>query len=211
MTDIKTIGFVTTARRNDVVNINGKLSDSELLDLYEKRSESAIEETAKQYGAYCRAISMNILHNKEDAEECVNDAYLNAWNAIPPQRPVPFSTFLGRITRNLSLDRYRTQNAKKRGGETALLLSEIEGCIPSAQNVQNEVESKDLAKIVKDCLYTLREEDKVFFIRRYYHFDSVKEIAERFSVGVSKVNTSLHRTRNKLKDYLQKRGITNEN
>ena len=194
-----------------MVEIGNRLTDSELLDLYERRSESAISETARQYNAYCTAIAVNILHNKEDAEECVNDAYLKAWNAIPPQRPEPFSTFLGRITRNLSLSRYRSRNAQKRGGDsTDLLLSELEGCIPTTQNVQIEVENKDLAQIVRDYLATLKEESRIFFIRRYYHFDSVNEIAQRFNVGVSKVNTSLHRTRSKLKDYLEKRGITHE-
>ena len=112
------------------------MTDTEILGLYMARSESAISETARQYGAYCTAIAMNILRNREDSEECVNDTYLNAWNAIPPQQPDVLSSFLGRITRNLSLDRYKSRKAAKRAGdETALLLSELEDCIPSGSSV----------------------------------------------------------------------------
>jgi len=115
------------------------MNDTEILDLYWARSESAISETAQQYGSYCASIAINILRNKEDAEECVNDAYLKAWNAIPPQRPTVLSSFLGRITRNLSFDKYKARKAQKRGGdETALLLSELEDCIPAARTVPHK-------------------------------------------------------------------------
>jgi RNA polymerase sigma-70 factor (ECF subfamily) len=219
LTDIKTIGLIAPLRRNEVVEINNKkLTDTELLDLYERRSETAIEETAKQYKSYCTAIAMNILRNNQDAEEVVNEVYLQVWNSLASgasgslQRPEVFSSFLGRITRNLSINRYKAQNAQKRGGDgAALLLSELESCIPSAQNVEVEVESNDLTSIIKAYLDSIRPEDKAYFIFRYWHGNSVNEIAERFGVGVSKINTSLHRTRNKLKDYLEKRGISHEN
>jgi RNA polymerase sigma-70 factor (ECF subfamily) len=186
--------------------------NSELIELYERRSESAIGETARQYGTYCLSIAMNILRNREDAEECVQDAYLNAWNSIPPQRPEVFSAFIGRITRNLSLNKYKAFNAKKRGGnEVALALSELESCIPTAQNVEVDVENSDLVQIVKDYLSTIRKEDKIFFILRYWYNDSVAEIAEQFNCGIGKINMSLHRTRKKLKTYLERRGITHEN
>jgi RNA polymerase sigma-70 factor (ECF subfamily) len=191
------------------------MTDTGLLELYENRHESAIAETAKQYNSYCLSIAVNILQNREDAEEVVNDAFLNAWNAIPPERPRVFSAFLGRITRNLSLDRYKAQKAKKRGGRggdgtTTLLLSELKECIPAAQNVEQIAEARDLTRIMEDYLATIREDDKIFFIRRYWHGDSTKEISSRFNASVSRINTSLHRTREKLKVYLGERGITYE-
>jgi len=183
--------------------------DSTIIDLYWARSESAIAETAKQYGSYCTAISMNILHNNEDAEECVNDTYLKTWNAIPPRRPEVFSTFLGRITRNLSIDRYRSRKSQKRSGdETALMLSELEECIPSKNSVEDEVEVKELENAVDNFLSTLTHEDRLFFVRRYWYVDSISSIAERFAVGESKVRTSLFRTRNKLRNLLENEGIT---
>jgi RNA polymerase sigma-70 factor (ECF subfamily) len=134
---------------------------------------------------------------------------LRAWNTIPPQRPIKFSSFIGRITRNLSFDKYENRNAKKRGGgETALLLSELELCVPSKQRVEDEVEANDLGKLIDDFLSTLRQEDRLFFVGRYWHTHSVTNIANRFNVGESKVKVSLHRTRNKLKNYLEKKGIT---
>lgn len=184
------------------------MTDIELIELYCRRSESAIGETAKQYGTYCTTIAMNILHNKEDAEECVNDAYMGVWNSIPPERPAVFSSFIGKITRNLSLNRYRDKKVQKRGGgETALMLSELEGCIPSGRNVEDDVDVKILTEIIDRFLISIREEDMIFFVRRYWYGDSIIEIKERFSVSESKVKVSLHRTRNKLKEKLKKEGI----
>jgi RNA polymerase sigma-70 factor (ECF subfamily) len=188
------------------------IKDTAILELYETRCESAISETQKQYGAYCMSIAMNILQNREDAEECVNDTFLKAWNAIPPERPNVFAAFIGRITRNLSLDRYKSnKTAKRGGGETALLLSEMKTCIPDARNVEREVESKDLTRIIEDYLDTIREEDSAFFVRRYWHGEAVAQIAAKLGVSVSRINTSLHRTRKKLKTYLSERGVSYEN
>jgi len=184
------------------------MTDIEILDLYWARSESAISETSRQYGSYCLAIAMNILRNRDDSEECVNDTYLNAWNAIPPQRPAVLSSFLGRITRNLSLDRYKAQKAQKRcSGETTLLLSELEDCIPSRSMVDDKVEAKALEEAIDSFLSTVRNDDRVFFVRRYWYADSVSEIANRFAVSESKVKTSLFRTRNKLRIILEREGI----
>jgi RNA polymerase sigma-70 factor (ECF subfamily) len=190
------------------------LSDSNIIALYEQRCENAIAQTARHYGQYCLSIAMNILQNREDAQECVNDAYLNAWNSIPPQRPEIFSAFIGSIVRNLSLNRYKARNAQKRGGNadtTALLLSELEDCIPCRQNVAHEVENSDLVQIIRDYLSAIRHEDKMFFILRYWYGDSVAQIAQHFGASTGKVNMSLYRTRKKLKTYLEKRGITHEN
>jgi len=184
------------------------MTDIQILDLFEQRSESAISEMSKQYGSYCSAIAMNILKNREDSEECVNDTFLRAWNSIPPKRPIPLSTFLGRITRNLSLDRYEARNTKKRGGDTALLLSELESFVPSAQNVEDEVDSNELSSTIDSFLSTVSRDDKSYFVCRYWHIYSISEIAKKFNVGESKVKVSLHRTRKKLRNYLEKRGIS---
>ena len=184
------------------------MTDLEILDLYWARSESAINETAQQYGTYCITIAMNILRNREDSEECVNDTYLNAWNAIPPQRPAVLSSFLGRIIRNLSLDRYKARNAEKRyGDETAVLLGELEDCIPSSKNVDDEIAIKALEKTIDSFLSGVSEPDRLFFMRRYWYADQITVIAQRFSVSESRVKTSLFRTRKNLKAVLEKEGV----
>ena len=184
------------------------MTDAEIIELYFERSEAAIEETAKRYGAYCSAIAMNILHNREDGEECVNDTFLKAWNAIPPQRPVKLSSFLGRITRNLSLNKYESRNTQKRiGNETALLLSELEEMLPIAQNVEEQAETNELAQEIDKFLLTIERQDAAFMVRRYWYGDSVTQIAKRFDAGESRVKTNLFRTRKKLKNYLESRGI----
>jgi RNA polymerase sigma-70 factor (ECF subfamily) len=185
------------------------MTDIQIIDLFCERSESAIEETARHYGSYCTAIAMKILQNNQDVEECVNDTYLRMWESIPPARPTVLSSFIGRITRNLSLDRYKARKAQKRcGDESALLLSELEGCIPAAGNLENEVEDNELVRIIEDFLDSGRREDKIFFVRRYWHADSVAQIAKRYEVSNGKVKMSLMRTRKKMKAYLEERGIS---
>jgi RNA polymerase sigma-70 factor (ECF subfamily) len=183
------------------------MTDASLIELYMARSESAISETAKQYGAFCRTISMRILHNAQDADECVNDAYLNVWNAIPPEKPRVFSSFLAKIVKNLSLNRYRAGKTQKRGeGEISLVLSELEECVPSAANVENEVDAKILAQIIEQFLSTIPESNEIIFLRRYWHNDSVAEIAKRFNISQAMVKSSLFRTRNELKAHLKQKG-----
>jgi RNA polymerase sigma-70 factor (ECF subfamily) len=190
-------------------NSSSILCDKQIIDLYLQRSEDAINETEKQYGSYCRAIAMNILHNHEDAAEAVNDTYLNVWNAIPPQCPAKFSTFIGRITRNISLNKYKSQKTQKRGGnETTLLLSELENCVSSAQSVEDEVDGKILEEAIDSFLSSIKQEDMVYFVSRYWYTDSVAQIAQQFNVSEGKINMNLCRTRKKLKIYLEKRGIT---
>ena len=184
------------------------MTDAEILDLYWERSETAIHETAHRYGRYCTKIAMNILRNEEDSEECVNDTYLNVWNSIPPERPSVFPSFLGRVARNLALDMYKARKAKKRAGdETALLLSELEDCIPSGRSVEDEVEAGVAAEAIDRFLSTIAKDDRMFFVRRYWYADPIAEIARRFAAGESKVKTSLFRTRKKLRDYLENEGI----
>jgi RNA polymerase sigma-70 factor (ECF subfamily) len=184
------------------------VTDTELINLYLERSENALRETEKQYGSYCRAIAMSILHNAEDSDECVNDVYLKVWEAIPPRQPNVFSAFIGKITRNLSLDRYRKKHSKKCGsGETALMLSELEACIPSALSVENEVDVNILAETIDTFLNSIRQDDMTYFMCRYWYGRTVPEIAKRFKASESKVKMSLHRTRKKLKTELEKKGV----
>jgi RNA polymerase sigma factor (sigma-70 family) len=185
------------------------LEDSKIVDLYWERSEAAIDETANKYSRYCHSISFNILHNTEDAEECVNDTYLRAWNAIPPNRPNCFSVFLGKITRNLSLDKYKKYTARKRGlGQTELTLSELDECIPIKSNVEQSIDEKDLVKILNSFLESLPKQKRIMFIQRYWYLMSIKAIAEDSNYSESKVKSTLFRTRNALKCILEKEGIT---
>jgi RNA polymerase sigma-70 factor (ECF subfamily) len=184
------------------------MTDTQIIDLYLQRSESAIDETAKQFGGYCNTIAMNVLHNREDADECVNDAYLKVWNSIPPERPRVFQSFLGKIVRNAALDCYKFRNRQKRGGgETVLLFDELQECISSADNVENAVDIKDLGKAIDDFLRSINRQDAAFFIRRYWYSDSVPKIAKMYSAGESKVKMSLSRTRKKFKDELVQKGV----
>lgn len=184
------------------------MDDNIILDLYWARSESAISETAAKYGKYCSKIAMNILQNNEEAEECVNDTYLKTWNAIPPERPIILSSFLGKITRNLSLNKYKEQRTKKRGGhEIALILDELEECIPSNGNVENQCESNIVVETIDTFLFSIEAENRIVFVRRYWYADSIQTIAGRFQMSESKVKSMLLRTRNKLKIYLKKEGV----
>lgn len=184
------------------------MEDERIIDLYWAREESAIAETNTKYGNYCRSIAQHILNNSEDSEECVNDTWLRAWDSMPPTRPDFLSAFLGKITRNLSISRYRMNHARKRGsGETDLLLLELEECIPASKTVEEEIEGKETAEAINRFLYGIDEESRNMFVRRYFYVDSVKEIAERFDASESKVKSQLFRTRNRLKDYLEKEGI----
>ena len=184
------------------------MDDSKIVDLYWERSETAIDETAKKYSRYCHRISFNILKNNEDAEECVNDTYLRAWNAMPPNRPSILSTFLGKITRNLSFDRYKKYSAKKRGfGQVELALSELDECIPSKSNVEAEIDADILAETLNGFLEDLPQEKRIMFVRRYWYLMSIKEIAQDFNASESQVKSMLFRERQNLKSILEKEGI----
>lgn len=170
------------------------MDDKQILDLYWERSEAAISETSKKYGKYCRYIASNILHNDEDSEECVNDTYLRAWNSIPPNRPSVLKTFLGKITRNLSLDRYELLNAKKRnGGQMSLIFDEIQECIPSLDSTENIVEEIALTDILNRFLSSLSLEQRKIFMRRYWYLSPIKEIATEYGMSESKIKMSLFR------------------
>ena len=184
------------------------MKDREIIDLYFRRSEQAIEETSVKYGKYCRKIAWNILYSDEDAEECVNDTWLHAWNAIPPTRPVRFSSFLGKITRNLALNMYEKSRARKRGaGETAAALDELAGCISGQDDVEKQIDDKELAAAIDRFLGELGEQPRKIFVRRYWYMSSVKEIAAEYGMGESAVKMSLMRTREQFRRYLEKEGI----
>ena len=180
------------------------MEDNHIIDLYWSRSESAIAETEGKYGAYCRSIAYGILHNHLDAEECVNDAWLRAWGAIPPQRPGKLSAFLGRITRNLALDRYDYNNAAKRSVEFDQLLSELSDCIPDRRDDYAQTE---LTEILNGFLRTLPREKRNLFLRRYWHCQSVEELAKLYGMSQGAVKSSLFRIRNKLRAHLEKEGV----
>lgn len=185
------------------------MEDGEIIALYWARSESAIAETAGKYGAYCRSIAYHILCDAEDTEECVNDTYLHAWNAMPPQRPSRLSAFLGKITRNLSLDKYGYKMAAKRGGgQMPLVLDELLECIPVQGSVEQELEDRELVELLNHFLATLLPRNRNVFLRRYWYLNSVREIAADYGLGESNVKMILLRTREKLRRYLEKEGIS---
>lgn len=184
------------------------MDDEKIVDLYWSRSESAISETAAKYGNYCYSIAYNILTNNEDAEESVSDTYMAAWEAMPPRRPSILATFLGKITRNLSIDRWRSRNRYKRGGgEIILALEELGDCAADGETVEKAYERKQLALVFNRFLETLPEMERRIFLCRYWYMDSICDIANYFSFSNSKVTSMLHRTRGKLRAVLKKEGL----
>jgi RNA polymerase sigma-70 factor (ECF subfamily) len=152
------------------------MTDSQIIELYFNRDESAISQSDVHYGAYCRKISMNILHSRQDCEECVNDTWHRAWNSIPPTKPSSLAAFFGKIVRNLSISRYRKNKSAKRFDGIELLLSDFDDCIPSNESVVQTIESKMLAEIINDWLAKLDKTDRVLFVRRYWFGESVKSL-----------------------------------
>ena len=184
------------------------MDDGQIIDLYWARSETAISETANKYSKYCHAIAFNILHSNEDSEECVNDTYMRAWDAMPPKRPNRLSTFLGKITRNLSLNKYEKYAAEKRGcGQVPLALDELQDCVPAAGNVEQTIEDAELIAIFNRFLAALPTDTRKVFMQRYWYLCPIKEIAEDYSFSESKVKMTLLRARNELKQILEKEGI----
>ena len=184
------------------------MEDEKIIELFWNRSESAISETAQKYGNYCYSIAYNILTNSEDAEESVSDTYMAAWKAMPPRRPSILATFLGKITRHLSIDRWRSRNRYKRGGgEIVLALEELEDCIADSQAVEMALERKQLAVVFNRFLDSLPEMDRRVFLCRYWYLDPIADIAGYYGFSVSKVTSMLHRTRKKLRTTLEKEGL----
>lgn len=183
------------------------MDDKGIIRLYFDRNERAIDETAKKYGKYCFSIANNILSNREDAEESVNDTYLDTWNSIPPHRPNSLSLFLGKITRRISIDLYRRKNAQKRGsGEIPLVLDELYQCIFDEIDVEREFEKRHLSQVINEFVKFLPRNEQKVFICRYWYMDSIQSISERFGYSESKVKSMLYRTREKLREALRKEG-----
>ena len=184
------------------------MDDKNIVELYFQRSEQAIKETATKYGNYCYSIAYNILDSNEDAEESVNDTYNDAWNSMPPHRPSILATFLGKITRRISIDRWRKRNAEKRGGgEMPLVLDELQDCIADENTVEREFEKQHLSDIVNSFVTTLPETEQKVFLCRYWYMDSISSICKQFSFSESKVKSMLARTRDKLRIVLEKEGF----
>ena len=184
------------------------MEDHAIIELYWERSEDAISKTAAKYGGYCYAIAYNILSNNEDAEESVNDTWLAAWNTMPPRRPKLLAAFLGKMTRYISLDRWKNRTARKRGGgEVPLVLEELEECISGEDSVEKEYLQKEFAKSLNQFVENLPDTERKVFLCRYWYMDSIEDIAERFGFSESKVASMLHRTRGKLRKMLEQEGI----
>lgn len=184
------------------------MEDSQIIDLYFSRSETAISETAVKYGGYCYSIAHNILDNREDAEESVSDTYLAAWNAMPPRRPKVFQAFLGRITRHLAIDCWRMRSAAKRGGgEVELAIHELSESLAGTQSVEGAYARKELLTALNRILGTLPETERSVFLCRYWYLDSNGSIAEHFGFTEAKVRTMLSRTRAKIRRQLEQEGL----
>lgn len=184
------------------------MNDQDIIKLYLDRDPRALSATAGKYEKYCTAIAKNILGNQEDAEECVNDTYLNTWNTIPPNQPKVLSAYLGKITRNLAFNKYRHNHVKKRGnGELSIVLDELADCISGSDNVEQEIDKRELVEGINSFLDTLAPKKRNIFICRYWYSDSISSIAKRYGMSENNVSTILNRLRHQLKKYLSERGF----
>ncbi len=182
------------------------MQDSQIVEMYYRRDEQAIASTSAKYNSYCMNIAMNILYNREHSEECVNDALLAAWNSIPPHKPEKLSAFLGKLTRNIAINRYKSLTAARRGGgEFALSLEELHGCV--GDTLAKDESPEELGHLISEFLYTQKKEMRQVFVRRYFYSESIADIAARFDMSESKVKSILHRMRLALGGYLTEHGI----
>lgn len=181
------------------------MDDSQIVDLYFARSETAIQKTDSKYGGYCYKIAYGILANREDSEESVSDTYLSAWNCIPPRRPARLSTFLGKLTRNIAIDRWRKGNAKKRGsGEADIALEELGECVSGQPSAEAALLRKEVIASLNRFLSGLPNDERDVFLCRYWYVNSLEEISGKTGFSVSKIKSMLHRTRLKLSRQLEK-------
>lgn len=186
------------------------ISDEEIIERYFSRDESAITATTQKYGGRCYGVAYNILRAREDAEECVSDSYLKVWNSVPPDRPQSLKCYLLKIVRNLSLDRLKFLNRKRRCRELEISFSELENVLPDS-SVPDGTEESDLAEILNQFLETLSRDARLIMVARYWHFLSIFEISAKYGYSAGKVKTSLSRSRERLRKYLEERGFMNEN
>lgn len=182
------------------------MDDLMIIELYFARDEKAITETDIKYGRLCFTVAINILGNDEDSDECVNDTYLSVWNKIPPTRPNNFMAFICKITRNLSIKRLDYNKARKRSPESIVSFSELEDVLPD-NHIAPDVENAEIGKLISEFLNREKPDSRAVFIRKYWFFDSVSDIAARYSFSESKVKNMLYHSRKKLRDYLRKEGV----
>ena len=184
------------------------MDDDGIIRLYWDRDDEAISVTSEKYGRYCQAIARNILGSEEDAEECVNDTYLRAWNSMPANWPAHLAAFLGKITRNLSFNKYKRDHAEKRGGgEMALVLGELADCVSDADDVERTIDRRELAEAIGSFVAGLPAGKRNMFVRRYWYADPVSAIAEDCGMSQGAVSKALERMRKHLKEYLSERGF----
>ena len=183
------------------------LDDSRIISLFYERSEQAVEELNRKYGAAIRKTAANILGDRLDAEECVNDTYLRVWNSIPPQNPNPLASYVCKIARNLALDRYRSNKAAKRNGNLDLVLEEMEECLPADWNMETELEAKELTAAINRFLSNLTQDDRFLFVRRYWYGDSAADLSAQTNSSTNRISVRLFRIRKKLKEYLTEEGF----
>ena len=183
------------------------IDDEKIIELFFERSEQGIRELDNKYGAICHNLSYNIVNNRQDAEECVNDAYLGAWNTIPPVHPNPLLSYIVKIVRNISIKIYWRKGAAKRSSHYTIALEEIEACIADRKTVEDEIEGRELARIIEGFLDTLTLENRVIFMRRYWFSDSYKDIADFVGLSEKSISVRLTRIREKMKQYLIEREV----
>lgn len=187
------------------------MNDSQIIELYWNRDPQAISASEEQYGAYCFTIANGILGDAQDSEECVNDTWLRAWNAIPPTRPNILKVFLAKITRHLSFDRYKAARALKRGGgETKLVLEELAECIADESDVEGQVNAQELGRVINGFVASLPERERDLFVRRYFFAEGAQRIADRYGLNENYVHVTLSRVRKRLRNHLSKEGYFNE-
>lgn len=184
------------------------MEDFEIVSMFWNRDENAVLQARAKYNSFCRSVAVNILSNNEDVEEVLNDTFLGAWNCIPPNKPQKLSTFLGKITRNIALKKYRQINADKRGGGVvAVSLDELSEFVSKSSTIEEEISAKELAQVMDSFLRKLPIDERRIFIRRYWYFDSIEKISIQFGYSQSKTKMTLLRTREKLKKYLEREGV----
>lgn len=184
------------------------MDDREIIKLFFERSEQAITELSNKYGTVCSKIAFNILNSTQDAEECVNDAYLGVWNTVPPQDPSLLLSYVCRIVRNLSIKKYRANTADKRNSIYDVALDELENCFPSSVSADDEFNASETARIINEFLESLDKENRIIFVRRYWYSDSITDIAKQFGRNEHNISVRLSRIREKLRKHLIKEGIT---
>lgn len=184
------------------------MDDREIIELFFERNEQAIKELSEKYGAVFVKVAYNILNNLQDAEECVNDAYLGAWNTIPPQNPNPLLSYVCRIVRNLAIKKYHANTAAKRNSVYDAALDELENCFPSSASAEDKLNAAETARIIDGFLETLDKQSRIMFVRRYWHSDSIEDIAKLFHTSRHNISVRLSRIREKLRKHLIKEGVS---